>query len=200
MKIDLHVHSSERSGCGQSTDEEQIQAAIKVGLDAMAFTDHFKFMPLVRQAELNNRYAPFRIFRGIEVTASEEDFVILGVGDAKLENTTWTYPALHMFVRKRKGYIVMAHPFRYHPELLPEVIALPPDAIEVRSVNTPVEAEQRIREVAANLKLQMMWNSDAHVTTAMGSYFNMIDASPAADKDLPAILKKSNIKRGGLAV
>jgi hypothetical protein len=200
MKIDLHVHSSERSDCGLSTDEEQIEAAIKAGLDAIAFTDHFKFIPLERQAELNNKYAPFRIFRGIEVTAGEEDFVILGVGDPELENTTWPYPALHMFVRKRKGYIIMAHPFRYHPELRPEIIALPPDAIEVRSVNTPVEAERRIREVAANLKLQMMWSSDAHITTALGSYFNIIDAAPATDKDLPAALKKSNISRGGVGV
>jgi len=108
MKIDLHVHSSERSGCGKSSDEEQIEAAIKAGLDAMAFTDHSKLIPLARQAELNNKYAPFHIFRGIEVTVNKEDFVILGVGDAELEGTAWTYPDLHSFVRRRKGYIVVA--------------------------------------------------------------------------------------------
>jgi predicted metal-dependent phosphoesterase TrpH len=199
LKIDLHVHCSERSGCGRSAEEEQIQAAIAAGLDAMAFTDHFKFIPPVRQAELNNKYAPFLIFRGIEVTASLEDFIVLGVGDAELESQSWTYPNLHGFVRMRKGYIIMAHPFRYHSELSPEVIALPPDAIEVRSVNTPAEAERRIREVATNLKLQLMWNSDAHIATAMGSYFNVIDSAPVTDKELPAALRKSNIRSGGMA-
>ena len=40
MKIDFHVHSSERSACGGASEESQIQAAIVAGLDAIVFTDH----------------------------------------------------------------------------------------------------------------------------------------------------------------
>lgn len=42
MKIDLHVHSSERSACGQAGEEEQIEAAMAAGLNALVFTDHGK--------------------------------------------------------------------------------------------------------------------------------------------------------------
>jgi len=77
---------------------------------------------------------------------------------------------------------------------------MPPDAIEVRSINTPIEAESRIRDVAVNLKLQMMWNSDAHITSVIGSYFNIIDTAPANDNELPVALRTSNITRGGVGV
>ena len=199
MKIDLHVHCSERSGCGRSAEEEQIQTAIGLGLDAIAFTDHFKFIPFERQAELNAKYAPFRIYRGVEVTANEEDFIILGVGDAELEERIWAYTELNAFVRKRKGYIILAHPFRYRDELTPEVFELTPDAMEVRSVNTPPAAEPRIREVAVRAKIKMMWNSDAHSTAFLGAYYNVIDSArlPATDKELPAFLRASTITCGG---
>jgi histidinol phosphatase-like PHP family hydrolase len=205
MKIDLHVHSSERSGCAHSTEEEQIRTAISQGLDAIAFTDHFKFIPMERQAELNRKYAPFRIFRGIEVTLTgyQEDFLIFGVDDLSLEEKKWTYPDLHAFVRQNDGYMVMAHPFRYNPQVSPQILALQPDAIEVRTMNTPAAAEQGIIEVAAKHKIKMMWNSDAHVKEWLGSFFNVIDGKrrlPATDKDLPAFLRAATIRRGGVGV
>jgi predicted metal-dependent phosphoesterase TrpH len=202
MKIDLHVHCSERSGCAHSTEEEQIKTAIGKGLDAIAFTDHFKFISPERQAELNRKYAPFRIFRGIEVTLTgyQEDFLIFGMESLSLEEDGWIYPKLHAFVRQNNGYMVMAHPFRYNPEISPEILGLLPDAIEVRTMNTPAVAEQRILDVAAKYKLKMMWNSDAHVKEWLGSFFNVIDGKqqlPATDKGLPAFLRAATITRGG---
>ena len=85
MKIDLHVHSSERSDCGKATEEAQIRAAIAAGLDAIVFTDHWQFVPLARLKRLNDQYAPFKIFGGIEVTADDEDFIVVGVRDPVLD-------------------------------------------------------------------------------------------------------------------
>ena len=36
MKVDLHVHTKERSPCGRSSAVEQIQAAVSAGLGAIA--------------------------------------------------------------------------------------------------------------------------------------------------------------------
>ena len=82
MKIDLHVHSSERSHCGKATEEIQIRATSAAGLDALAFTDHWRLVPLARLKLLNDQYAPFKIFGGIEVTADGEDFIVVGVREA----------------------------------------------------------------------------------------------------------------------
>ena len=79
MRIDLHVHSSQRSGCARSTEAEQIAAARRRGLDALAFTDHHRLVPPEHLERLNDLHAPFRIFSGIEIEVAEEHLVVLGV-------------------------------------------------------------------------------------------------------------------------
>jgi len=148
MKLDLHVHSSERSGCARATDEEMIRAAIAVGLDGFFFTDHHRFIPPEKLLPLNQQFAPFRIFRGIEITCNGEDFLVLGVPDADLERTDWQYPDLHQFVRERNGFIVLAHPFRYRKIIAVDCETWRLDAVEICSANTPVAERDRIRELA----------------------------------------------------
>ena len=116
MKIDLHVHASERSGCSSASEEDQIQKAIELGLDALVFTDHGLLMPEERAKELNDKYAPFRIFRGIEIgilfrhDERDEDFLVLGVYDPLIEKRKWKYKDLYKFVDDNGGYIAIAHP------------------------------------------------------------------------------------------
>lgn len=198
LKIDLHIHTSERSGCGQSREEEQIHTAINFGLDAVVFSDHGRLVPLARLKELNAKYAPFQIFNGIEITADHEDFIILGVDDPELETAVWSYPDLHSFVRKRDGYIILAHPFRYRPEIIAPVEAFPPDAIELRSVNTPPEAQSRIRETALKLSAKLVCNSDSHSTETIGSHYNILDGQAADAAGLISLLRFSNVRWGGV--
>ena len=67
MNIDLHVHASERSKCARSSEQELIREGIRIGLDALVFTDHNRLVPPERLVELNEEFAPFRIFGGIEM-------------------------------------------------------------------------------------------------------------------------------------
>ena len=137
MKIDLHVHTLERSPCAVSSEEEQILTAIARGLDALVFTDHARLVPSEHIEALNRRYAPFRIFGGTEITVREkEDLLVVGVHDPALETQTWTYPELHAFVRDRGGWLALAHPFRYHPEIVIDVAQYLPDALEGCSVTS----------------------------------------------------------------
>ena len=41
MKIDLHVHTSEISGCAHVTGEETVRLYAEAGYDAIVITNHF---------------------------------------------------------------------------------------------------------------------------------------------------------------
>jgi len=189
MKIDLHVHSKERSACGRASEEEQIRAAMAAGLDAIVFTDHHRLAPLERLAELNDRYAPFRIFGGIEINTNGEDVLVLGLHDAALESSKWAYADLHAFVREHGGFIILAHPFRYHPQVTIEVERFVPDAIEVHSINTSLKAEDRIREIASRLGIPVLCNSDAHSTDALGTHYNVLERTLSDEQEIMALLR-----------
>ena len=189
VKLDLHVHAAERSGCATTYEEDQIRAAIATGLQGMAFTDHFTLVERGRLAELNRRYAPFRIYTGIEVTSDREDWLVLGLYDEALQSQGWRYTELAAFVRERGGYIVLAHPFRYASTIQVDIETTPPDGIEVRSVNTPAAREEDIRALAARLGIALLSNSDAHKSANVGRYYNELPELPDDDAHLVDALR-----------
>jgi histidinol phosphatase-like PHP family hydrolase len=190
MKIDLHVHAKERSGCAVSGEEEMIQTAIAYGLDGLVFTDHQRLVLPERLAELNRTCAPFRVFGGIEITLVEcEDVLVLGVHDPVLEAQQWTYPALLRFVRERGGLLVLAHPFRYHHAIQIDVEQYLPDAVEIHSANTGACDESQIRAVAERLGLRLLCNSDAHSARLAGIYYNELARAPRDEQELVDILR-----------
>ncbi len=189
MKVDLHVHTRERSACAQATEEEQIRAAIAAGLDAIAITDHHRLVPLDRLAALNRQYAPFRIFGGIELTVGTEDFLVLGVPDPRLEQPVWTYPELQAFVAGRGGFLALAHPFRYRAEIGVELEGSAPDAVELFSPHTPHTAEEKIRSLALAHGLRLLSNSDAHTPRRLGRYYNRLAGRVQDEQELFALLR-----------
>jgi len=188
MKIDLHVHATERSYCAVSGEEEVIQAAISRGLDGLAFTDHNRLVPPQRIVELCQKYAPFRVFSGIEINASGEDILVLGLDDPALETRSWSYRELYHFVRQHCGFIVLAHPFRFHNAIGVDIETYRPDGIEVRSTNIRTRHIARIRALAKRLDLPLLCNSDAHRARDVGAYYNILSRTPRDDSDLVSIL------------
>jgi len=166
-----------------------IRSAIRYGLDAIVFTDHHRLVPPQRLAELNEKYAPFRIFGGIELNVAGEDFLVLGVPDPALERSSWRYPELHAFVRDAGGLLILAHPFRYHDGVQAEVHAYPPDAVELHSMNTGACDEADIRLLRESLRCRFVCNSDAHAPAHVGIYYNELERSPEDEAELVAILK-----------
>lgn len=189
MKIDLHVHCKERSGCGKSLAEEQIIAAIESGLDAIVFTDHDRLMPEQDLRKFNEKYAPFRIFGGVEVTVEDEHVIVLGVREDRIETRTWDYPRLHRFVLERGGFTALAHPFRYRDHIKIDLETFPTDAIEVASNNTPVEEKSKIRRLASKLRVPLLCNSDSHIQSTIGRHYNIIHSIPADEMELIHLLK-----------
>jgi len=193
LKIDFHVHSQERSDCAVVSEAEQIRAAMRGGLDGMVFSDHDRLVDRKHLAELNHRYAPFRIFTGIEVSLAGEHVLVIGIHDPALESCIWGYNDLHRFVRRHKGFLALAHPFRYR-DISVDIEKYPPDAIEVFSPNTPVWAEKKIRQIAASIGCELLSNSDSHNSQMIGKYYNVVEGSPADDGELLQSLRKRNLK------
>jgi predicted metal-dependent phosphoesterase TrpH len=193
LKIDLHVHASERSNCATSNEENQIRAAISAGLDAIAFTDHHLLVPTSHLVELNEKYAPFKIYSGIEITAGSEDWLVYGINHPRLEREDWHYPSLVDFVHLAGGFITLAHPFRFGTTIRQDIESHAPDAVEVRSHNTPEHKESEIRNIATRLSLAPLTNSDAHNTTKLGKYFNIFPVLPKDDQDLVAQLNQMRL-------
>jgi predicted metal-dependent phosphoesterase TrpH len=189
-KLDLHVHAAERSGCATSYEEAQIHAAMDAGLHGIAFTDHHAMPSSERLDELNQKYAPFHIYAGIEITADEEDWLVLGLRDPELARASgWRYAELVDAVRRMGGFIVLAHPFRYRDNVRVDLKASPPDGIEYRSNNTPVMREGDIRVLAAQLGIAPLCNSDAHGTKFLGKHFNLVADLPGSDRELVDLLQ-----------
>jgi len=190
MRIDLHVHASNRSACATDDEVSQIRAAMAAGLDGLAFTDHFKLVPQARLAEMRHFFAPFRIFSGIEITASQEDWLVLGLPDPRLERRDWDYPDLWSFVRGLGGFIVLAHPFRYASIIHADLALYPPDGIEVRSNNTPRGREDEIRALAERYGMVQFSNSDAHSNGMIGAFWNDLPGQPTGDPELLEALRR----------
>jgi predicted metal-dependent phosphoesterase TrpH len=188
LKIDLHVHAQERSACAVIGEEEQIRAAILAGLDGIAFTDHNTLVPEARLRELNERFAPFKIFTGIEVDADHEHWIVIGVRDQSLQNIGWHYPELREFVHNQGGFVILAHPFRYG-SIKVDLQLCPPDGFEVESYNTPVAREADIRSLAASFGSILLHNSDAHFPGVIGKYYTELPEHPQTDQQLVAALQ-----------
>ncbi len=194
LHYDFHVHTSERSTCAIASQTEQIQTAIRSGLHAVAITDHFKLVPDHELARLNRIYAPFQIMSGIEITANGEDWLVLGLSDPALETEKWTYPLLHQFVRRQGGVLVLAHPFRYHPVIDVDLVKYPPHAVELRSNNIRVELVPKIKDLADQLHVPTLCNSDAHSTGSIGRYYNISDRSVMDSGDIFGAIKSGSLR------
>lgn len=189
VKLDLHVHAAERSACATSYEEDQIRSAIAAGMQGMAFTDHFALVERGRLVDLNRRYAPFRIYSGIEITADREDWLVLGLHDPGLQREDWHYMDLANYVHQRGGFIALAHPFRYARTIQADIESHPPDGIEFRSFNTPAAREDEICVLANRLGITLLSNSDAHHAGKVGRYYNAMPELPLNDAGLVEALR-----------
>jgi hypothetical protein len=190
MKIDLHVHTSERSRCARNTEEEMARGAIANGLDAMVITDHQKHLPEARAAELNAQFAPLRIFSGIEVAVVEgEEFVVLGVHEAALEAEVIPAERLFEIARGQGGFIILAHPYRYRETVDVDLESLRPDAIELHSISIAGSDEERIAALIRRAGARAVTDSDAHRAEYVGLFHNVVRGEPADERELIALLK-----------
>jgi DNA polymerase (family 10) len=111
VKGDLHLHSDWSDG--RATIEEMALAAIARGYAHMAITDHSQRLREGRLAaydeevaRLNERLAPFRILRGVEVNIRADGG--LDMTDEELASRDWVVASLHTSFDKNPTERVLA--------------------------------------------------------------------------------------------
>ena len=198
MKIDLHTHTIQRSGCSSLDEEDLISCAIRKGLDGLAITDHGKLVPKKTLERLNERFHPFRVFTGIEISLimkytnysrGYQDFIVIGIHKPAMASG-WTYDILLKFVRENGGYIFWAHPFRYDNEFPQEIQYNQPDAVEIYSTNIRSNLAPRIKKMAEERGCRTIGASDAHFPEDVGYSFISLEKKVSSDAELVTELKK----------
>jgi DNA polymerase (family X) len=112
LRGDLHCHST-WSADGKNSIEEMARTAIERGYSYLALTDHSHYLREERLeaqakeiAALNERLAPFRIVRGIEVNIRANGE--LDVADETLARIEWVIASLHTAFDKNPTERVLA--------------------------------------------------------------------------------------------
>lgn len=171
MRIDIHVHTSRYSECGRSAPDEMVERAIAEGLDALVFTEHNLFWPAKELAALQRRYPQILLLRGAEFTSAEgEDFLVYGVISEEVIAIRRDAEAFTRRVQALGGAVVIAHPYRYHPDVPAWIHRTPVDGVEVMSNNIFAHTSERARALAESLGRPMVAASDGHHVDALGFY------------------------------
>ncbi|MHB1296746.1 MAG: PHP domain-containing protein [Anaerolineae bacterium] len=190
MLIDLHVHTSRYSSCGRGTPEEMAERAIVVGLDALVLTEHNVVWPEDECAELQARYPALRILRGIEVTTSEgDDFLVYGVTEPEVFASGMEAQEVVRQARAHDGFIVLAHPYRYRPEVPVVVDDHGVDGVELFTGNTVMHAHQRAVALHERLGVLGIAASDAHHPSLLGLYALRLPRPVATERELVTALR-----------
>ncbi len=199
--IDLHVHTFPASPCSSASADQVIQKAKMIGLTGICFTDHNYVWKRHQIEDLRQKHG-FLVLAGNEITTDQGDVLVFGFdrdikGIIRLEE-------LNREVKKAKGFIIAAHPFRGFLIVGPGQLGLTlekamarklfkfVDAIEVLNGKVTEKENNFALEVAQALKLPCTGGSDAHEIDEVGCYATCFDDEIETEIDLLHALKSGN--------
>lgn len=172
--VDLHVHTTASSD-GRSTLEQQVSAARKAGLHAIAVTDHNRCTPVPQEMD------GVLLIPGCELSAQcghilglflewPIDFDALGHMPAGEEAVA--------AIRACGGLAVLAHPFQ-NPARIEEELPQDVDGIECKNARGDLKranANAMAEELATRRTLAMTGGSDAHHCNEVGYAYTRVYA------------------------
>lgn len=191
-RIDLHAHTS-ASPDGLSSLEELTSAARRVGLDALAVTDHNLCTPVPRRlngvllipgCEVSTRQGHITALfleEPLDLTALRKDGLPDG-GDAVAE------------IHRRGGIAVLAHPYQT-PSAAPEGFVFRPDCVEAVNARAALKvkkANERAAALARSWDLPAVGGSDAHSRREVGNACTQAESPALTLPDLKAALLAGN--------
>jgi predicted metal-dependent phosphoesterase TrpH len=199
--IDLHVHTYPASPCSSATEDELIQEAKRIGLDAICFTDHNFVWDPARIAALRKKHK-FLILRGNEITTDQGDMLVFGF-DKDIKGVI-SLESLRQEVIAANGFMIAAHPFRgfltfdvAHVGMTPEKAMERPlfkqvDALEVLNGKVTPKENKFARQVAKGLNMPATGGSDAHEVVEVGQYATRFFKPIKNESDLLDALKRAH--------
>lgn len=175
-RIDLHVHTR-FSGDNDADPEEIVERAIELGLDGIAFTEHYSFEASEHADRLAEKYGKaIMLLRGVEFSALEGHCLIFGVNTDRLGVRQAPIAELVRTVSGAGGFLVPSHPYRGGNSVGDLVRTLKGiGAIEgYNGVNMHAMNTKAI-EAANERGLPFTGGSDAHAPLEAGSCYTEFD-------------------------
>ncbi len=172
FKIDLHVHSK-YSGDTDSEPEESVIRAVELGLNGIAFTEHYSYNASEPIEALKEKYADvITIFRGVEFSAEEGHCLIFGVDTDRLLEPHAPIAEVLNIINRAGGVVIPSHPYRQGNSMGEKVRTLPGlCAIEGFNGANLSAFNAKALETAGDLGIPYTGGSDAHEPREVGSCF-----------------------------
>ena len=188
FKIDLHIHSR-NSGDNDADPEETVSRAIELGLDGIAFTEHYSFEASEHVERLRERYrGAIMLFRGVEFSAAEGHCLVFGVDTDRLDMRFAPIRDIVRIVTMTGGVVIPTHPYRGGNSVGELLFALP-GISAVEGYNGANMHAMNAKAIAAAGKMSLPYTggSDAHQPIEVGSCYTVFDDAVTYENFLPLL-------------
>jgi hypothetical protein len=192
MLFEFHTHTTHSRRMkvpveGLNTPEQMVRHAKKIGLGALAITDHDEIRGALEAMKYAKKYGVV-VVPGIEVTTRSGHLVCLGV-EEKIKHdmsVDETIDAAH----SQGGITIGVHPFDINNDGIKH-LAKKADAVEVfNAINIERITNRKAQRYAQLWKKPQVAGSDAHCVEMLGHGVNEIsDDADSVDKILKAVSK-----------
>lgn len=191
-KVDLHIHSK-YSGDNDSEPEETINRAIELGLDGIAFTEHYSYEASEFVEPLRQRYNnSIKILRGVEFSTPEGHCLIFGVNTDRLPIKGIPLDELIKIVTLSGGVLIPTHPYRGINSMGDAIRKVKGfSAIEGFNGLNMHRLNQKAIDAATDLGLPYTGGSDAHRSEDVGSCYTEF-YEPVTEDNIVEVLKRGN--------
>jgi len=194
FKLDLHVHSK-YSTDNDAEPEETIQRAIELGLQGIAFTEHYYFGASEPIEPLREKYRKrIMIFRGVEFSAREGHCLIFGVDTDSLSLKYASLRDIIAVVSEKGGVVIPSHPYRSvngMGDLVRNVNGI--CALEGYNGCNMHGFNVKAIEAATTLGIPFTGGSDAHTPQEVGACYTEFD-NTVTEKNMVGLLKAGNYR------
>ncbi len=181
-KIDLHVHSK-YSTDNDAEPEETILRAIELGLQGIAFTEHYYYGASEPIEPLREKYGDrIMIFRGVEFSAQEGHCLVFGVDTDDLSLKYAPLRDIISVVTRKGGVVIPSHPYR-SVNGIGDLVRSADGICALEGYNGCNMHGFNVRaiEAAKALGIPFTGGSDAHSPQEVGACFTEFDDAVTAE-------------------
>ena len=193
-KIDLHVHSR-NSGDNDADPGETVESAIKLGLDGIAFTEHYSYEASEPIERLREKFSgAILLLRGVEFSAAEGHCLVFGADTDKLALKYAPFAEVVRRVGEAGGVVIPSHPFR-GGNSLGDLAGSVPGICAVEGCNGANLHAMNARAIklAAARGLPYTGGSDAHAPVEIGSCYTEFDG-PVTKENFLACMRSGRYR------
>jgi len=181
FEADLHMHTTYSSD-GRTEPKEAVLTAIKLGLSAIAITDHNRPAGAREVARIAKDH-DLMVVLASEVSSFNGHILALGVSEPIPKGLSASETIRR--IEDHGGLAVGAHPGRFYTGLkLADVRSNQFRAIEVANGGSSVQQNKRARKVAEGKGIGMTGGSDAHHPQHIGRCRTVFDNPPSSVEEL----------------